>query len=247
MLERCNLKLPVELKPIIDRALKLAAEEADKEPNRSKLSAIVKKHYYGLAAGEQGWQSHKWPCLHPKCKKKKVIGSHVLQSAGPIAALAEPIPSDPKSSVVITPLWDAVKHNKIGRPVAQTEASKFPGFCHCHDSTLFKELENPGGEKTDKGRHLQAYRSFCREMRRVEASNHSVSTAVKCIKDEQRTIIRNLFSSYIPTVVLAEYPDIADMKLVLNAFKYADYERQFYRQQQFFPRLLCLSRHSMTS
>ncbi|MEC4592402.1 MULTISPECIES: hypothetical protein [Nitrospirillum] len=97
-------------------------------------------------------------CLYPGCPNK-TIGSHTIQARGPIYKISE-------SGHVLSP--SATMRGIEIKHVGVNDASKFPGFCETHDTTLFSAFENKAKIENNHDAALQMYRSACREQSRLE-------------------------------------------------------------------------------
>lgn len=206
-------RVPPHLEPVIREASRKATEEANDPEFRRRLEGATSGLYFKLNSGEAAWDSRAWHCMIPGCLAQRTIGSHVIQRGGPLRCLAEATAQDPAAQVVIGPQWEAKSLNRIGRSISIDQASTFPGYCEKHDGPFFKKLENGPFPMTRRGRHLQLYRSWCREARRLRHSLEVARTVHAELMSLTSGALRPLFLKHLPEGVLADHPQLRDLPL----------------------------------
>lgn len=105
----------------------------------------------------------------------------------------------------------------IGTCGVDGDCAKFPGFCSKHDLGLFREIEDDAHLASQSRRlHLQAYRSFCRELRRVTFDLKQDKRLIEPLLTETAAIMREIASEVVPPTALEEYLIYENLSLDRN-------------------------------
>ena len=190
-------------------------EAIGKEEHRRALLNIVRKSFWRSRAERETWNGREWggkpkTCMYPGCDKPP-IRSHVLQAAR-LKTIAGPAKEAPAARSVATLVWDIGRGAaRIKDNVAIDNASVFPGFCSTHDTNVFRELEanstvDPGVELS-----LQAYRSFCRELRKVDGEIEYNEQARQIAGEAQAHYLQPIFEAALPGGLALKYPELTNM------------------------------------
>lgn len=95
-------------------------------------------------------------CFHPdKANCRGYIkGAHALQNNGVLSLIAE------DGHVMVTDPLNKIREGFILHKLSKNDATTFYGFCHYHDTEIFKEIETVPYTNQLKQNFLYAYRAF---------------------------------------------------------------------------------------
>ncbi len=128
-------------------------------------------------------------CLYPNCTAK-VILSHTLQKSGCLSLIAED--NHVYQYQITMNILDNLLENHLPSPtkIGINNASTFFGFCNCHDTQLFHEIENCPLVPTTSQINRISFRSLCSELYRKISSAESKSV-MKAVELQAKKINEN--------------------------------------------------------
>lgn len=198
-------------------ALQEVAKAANEEEHSKALLGILRRSFWRLKAKGEKWNGREWggspkECMHPNCHKPP-IRSHVIQAAR-LEAIAGPAKGVPDARSVATLVWNDTEGTaRVNDNVSFANVSTFPGFCSTHDNKLFEEMEAGTAAGSNLELHMQAYRSYCRELRKVEGEVEYYEQSLQDCKDAEAGYLRTIFEAALPPGLMSKYPELARMKL----------------------------------